>query len=201
MDSLGNNELILASVSPRRKELLSQAGFKFKVIASAFDETSAEVEDPEKLAQQLAFSKAEQVAQQFPESLVLGADTIVVLPGEAGAIEILGKPADEAQARAMLGKLSKRAHLVITAFALFCVEKEINIKKSVSTIVNFRELGEAEISNYLSTPEPYDKAGAYGIQGFAGCFVSSIEGSYSNVVGLPLSEVTQELEKLGVERF
>jgi septum formation protein len=201
MDSLNSIELILASSSPRRKELLELAGFSFEIFPPTFDESGIEVDDPGELAIHLAISKAQDVANKFPKKLVLGADTIVVLPLEGAGFKILGKPSNEVEAEAMLRELSMRSHSVITAYSIICLERKIEISSSVSTSVNFRKLSDSEISKYIETKDPYDKAGAYGIQGFAACFVSSIEGSYTNVVGLPLSQVIEELRQLGVKHF
>jgi len=147
---------------------------------------------PEQLAEYLALKKAEDVAASHPEALVIGADTIVVVDGIA-----LGQPADAANAREMLEKLSGRGHRVITGFALMCLASGAKKVKSVSTKVYFRPLSDEEIDSYIKSGEPMDKAGAYAIQGGAASFVEKTEGDYYNVVGLPVGELLESLKKFG----
>lgn len=176
-------KLILASASPRRAELLTAAGIDFTVRVSEIDETPLPNEGAEDLVRRLSFEKAAAVAAQFPEAPVLAADTVVVLDGN-----ILGKPADQTQAVEMLTALSDRAHEVMSGFSLLRSGREPEIH-CVCTRLFFRRLSPQEIRRYVEGGEPMDKAGAYGIQSGAVGFVDRIEGSYTNVVGLPLAQV------------
>jgi len=175
---------VLASRSPRRAELLRSAGYRFAVRASRVVEQARLGEAPAALARRLAMEKAMDVARRLREGQVLGADTLVVVGGE-----ILGKPADDAEARSMLRRLSGREHRVVTGVALCSAGGLLLDSAIASTIVAFNKLSAAEIAWYVATGDPADKAGAYGIQGGAALFVRGIRGSYSNVVGLPLEIV------------
>ena len=184
------NLFVLASASPRRREILSEAGYVFDVVPSAVEEKFQLDVSPDVLAMRLARLKAEDVAGSLPpEAVVLGADTIVVLGGE-----ILGKPEGEADAKRMLGLLSGQTHEVITGFTVIRHSDSQEISLAVTTLVRFRKLTQEEIASYVATGEPMDKAGAYGIQGLGGKLVESIEGDFNNVVGLPLEEVAQVLK-------
>jgi septum formation protein len=178
--------LILASASPRRRELLTEAGIAFTVHPADIDETHRAGESPIAFTQRLAREKAEAISAQHPGATVLGADTIVVCDHE-----ILGKPADKKDAARMLRLLSSRDHQVITGVAL--VSLSGTQTQTETTIVTMREISEEEIQKYIATGEPMDKAGAYAIQGAAAAFIPSIEGDYSNVVGLPMKLVQQML--------
>jgi len=183
--------LILASASPRRRELLRQAGFTFEVVAPEVDETYPGGEDPAAFAERLALAKAAQIAQRFTakdDVVVLGADTVVVADGE-----VLGKPVSADDARAMLRKLSGIAHRVITGVALAAPGAARRAVGHEVTRVFFRPLTEEEISAYVATGEPLDKAGAYAAQGRAARFVTRVEGCYFNVVGLPVALVDRLL--------
>jgi septum formation protein len=210
-------ELILASSSPRRQELLREIGVPFQVHAANINEDQNAGEAPIEYALRLAREKAEAVAAQYPQSYVLGADTIVVLNGE-----VLGKPQDHADAARMLRLLSGRAHEVTTAVSLIPpsagVQSTVSPSKAArntaapsmiapgtlaetrasTTKVYFREIAEAEIQQYVAGGEPMDKAGAYAIQGGASRWTDRIEGEFSNVVGLPLSLVTEMLRTTGL---
>lgn len=188
--------LILASASPRRRELLAQFGIDFPVIPSRFDEESVSYAEPSSYVRRLAAGKAETVSAAHPDSWVLAADTIVVLAGRS-----LDKPRDPEDAREMMRTLSGRTHQVYTAFALRRRTDDRSAEQVVRTDVRFRSLSEAEIDWYVRTDEPYDKAGGYGIQGLAGLFVAEISGSCSNVVGLPVAEVMTALLREGVVAF
>jgi septum formation protein len=178
-------KLILASSSPRRRELLRQAGFDFEVRPSSVKESVLPGEAPEEFARRAAREKALQVACGAPpDTLVLGADTVVVVNGE-----ILGKPLDAADAAQMLRRLSGATHRVITGVCLIRAPRQLAAVAHETTFVSFRELDEEEIRAYIANGEPFDKAGAYGIQGLASKFVTRIEGCYFNVVGLPLALV------------
>jgi septum formation protein len=185
-------ELILASSSPRRHELLREIGIPFQVHAANINEDQSAHELPIAYALRLAQEKAQAVAAQYPQSYVLGADTIVVVDGE-----VLGKPKDHADAVRMLGLLSGRAHEVTTAVSLIA-QGTLAETRASTTKVYFREIAEAEIQQYVSGGEPMDKAGAYAIQGGASRWTDRIEGEFSNVVGLPLSLVTEMLKITGL---
>lgn len=188
--------LILASKSPRRRYLLKQAGLSFSVIPSSIDETSVPVSSPETYVKALSEAKAENVSIKFPEKWVIGADTIVLKDGA-----ILGKPDSITQARAMLKQLSGQTHQVLTGFAICCKSKNRKYSETVKTQVLFKSLTDKEIEWYIHTKEPFDKAGAYAIQGLGTLLVKSINGSYTNVVGLPVCEVIEILIKEGVLGF
>lgn len=171
--------LILASRSPRRAELLAAAGFTFEVLAVDVDETPRVGESPRDYVERLAVEKAQAVAARRPGEVVLGADTTVVVDGR-----ILEKPRDAADAAAMLRALSGRAHEVLTGVAVVAPGRTRTGVES--TLVWFDPLSDEEIARYVASGEPLDKAGAYGIQGLASRFIPRIEGSYTNVVGLPV---------------
>jgi len=183
--------LVLASASPRRADLLRAAGFRFDIVAPALDETPLPDEAPEAHVRRLALAKARHVAGGVEEdALVLGADTAVTIDGL-----VLGKPADEAEALRMLRRLSGGTHEVLTGVALAtCRRDTVEVER---TLVNFSHLTEEDLAWYVGSGEPFDKAGGYGIQGLASRFVERIEGSYSNVVGLPVSLVVRLLRAQG----
>ncbi|MFA9435070.1 MAG: nucleoside triphosphate pyrophosphatase [Deltaproteobacteria bacterium] len=185
-----NEAFILASGSPRRRELLRQLGFSFTVIPSRLEETNQRGMEPRGHATYYAKEKAKEVAQRYPEQWVLAADTIVVV-----AEEIFGKPVNVTEATAMLSRLSGRSHHVITGVCLLNAQCGVEESQAVETEVFMRRLDTADIEGYIATGEPMDKAGAYGIQGIGGCLVQRIEGSYSNVVGLPLCETVELLRR------
>ncbi len=180
---LKNEKIILASASPRRKQLLSIIGLKFKVIPSRISEELELKASPSEHVMQLAMAKAWDVASQVKKGLIIGADTIVVLNGK-----ILGKPQSEEEAVRMLKSLSNNSHQVYTGFALVRAETKKNIADFEMTTVHFRELTEWEIRNYVATGLPLDKAGAYGIQDQSALFADRIEGCFYNVVGFPLTK-------------
>ncbi len=177
--------VVLASGSPRRREILEQIGLDFSVMVSHADETIPEGTEPYYAVQTLAFLKAADVAKGADESaIVIGADTVVVVDDE-----ILGKPKDAEDAKGMLRLLSGRSHSVLTGVAVVRRSDGKSVSLTVETKVHFRKLSEMEIASYVATGEPLDKAGAYGVQGLGGLFVDKIEGDYYNVVGLPLSRL------------
>lgn len=185
---------ILASTSPRRREMLKRAGFSFDIIAPPEDDNHSlsHLSPPELVAAQ-ALTKGRAVAADNPEKIILAADTVVALYSR-----ILGKPADTAEAIAMLSDLSGRTHEVLSGFCLLKGEKVIH-QAVVRSRVEFRSLGRREVEAYAATGSPLDKAGAYGIQDLGGGLVKSIKGSYTNVVGLPLAEVIEVLAQVGIE--
>lgn len=178
--------VILASASPRRKELLGYIVPRFEIIPADVDETLPEEIPAEKSAEFLAVKKAEHISAQYSESIVIGSDTVVIVDGE-----ILGKPADKADAYRMLKKLSGKTHTVVTGVCISQGEK----KKSFSeeTRVEFYPLSEEEIRDYIATGDPMDKAGAYGIQGEGCVLIKGIEGDFFTVMGLPAARLKREL--------
>lgn len=181
--------IILASGSPRRREILENANLKFSVISSDIDERIFEDEEPIQLVLRLAFEKCMSVAQNNPSDLVIGADTIVVLDNE-----ILGKPKNEEEAFDMLSKLSNREHQVITGMSIVNLEKEKKIVDYAISNVKFKKLTDQDIKDYINTKECLDKAGSYGIQGYGALLVEEIKGNYFNIVGLPISKLSDILK-------
>jgi len=188
--------LILASSSPRRAELLRLLGLDFEVIPSHLDETSRNGEAPPDHVLRLSREKAARIADLFPEVLVLGADTVVVIDSQ-----VLGKPKTEEEARDMLSMLSGREHIVYTGFSLVQKQRDLRVSQVVQSAVLFKDIPEDEISWYVNSEEPYDKAGGYAVQGMGAFFIREIRGSYTNVMGLPLSEVVETLKNLGTLTF
>ena len=187
------SEIILASASPRRRELMENMGLDFTVMVSDADESSVDLSVPPGIyVQELALLKAAAVAKTVidnKDAIVISADTIVVCDGE-----ILGKPQDEADAKRMLESLSGRAHNVYTGFCVMRLSDAFTVCKDVCTEVVFRALTGDKIERYVNTQEPMDKAGGYGIQGLGAMIIERINGDYFNVVGLPVSELADVLE-------
>jgi len=182
--------LVLASGSPRRRALLKDLGLRLKVIPAEMEEIPRRREDPIAFAKRMAREKTEMVSQSYPDLWVLAADTIVVLDGK-----ILGKPRDGQEAGKFLRFLNGKTHQVVSGFCLRHYNKKQAVCRSVSTQVTFKALTAEEIDWYVKTGEPLDKAGAYAIQGRGAFCVRKIRGSYTNVVGLPVAEVLEVLEK------
>jgi septum formation protein len=182
--------LILASESPRRRELLAAVGVPFRVIPSGVDETPLPGEPPLRFARRAALDKGKEVAAGNPSSYVLSADTIVVSDGT-----ILGKPRDRADARRMLSLLAGREHKVCTAVCLLCGEREYRDVGTETTRVRFRDLTRGEIAAYARTGECDDKAGAYAAQGAGMLLIDRVAGSFTNVVGLPMARVVGMLQR------
>jgi septum formation protein len=185
--------MILASKSPRRKEILEGFGFKLEVLTSNIDEVSNEIGLLEKVMD-ISRKKALEIAQEKSDSYVVSADTVVILDGN-----ILGKPKDEDEAFDMLNNLSGRQHKVLTAYSIINLKKDIDFTNYDSTEVYFKELSEEEIRWYISTKEPMDKAGSYGIQGKGAVLVNKIEGDFFNVMGFPISKFYDDLKILGLD--
>ena len=185
--------LILASASPRRAEILRDAGYHFSVLSSAIDETPYPDESPQDLVQRLANTKADlAAARAVGPAILIAADTEVVLDGH-----IFGKPRYSDDARRMLSKLSGRTHAVLTGVCLIRLPDAERISFVETTLVTFAPVSDEEITRYLATGEPHDKAGAYAIQGYAARYIPRIEGCYFNVIGLPLARLQQALAGLG----
>jgi septum formation protein len=186
-------KLILASASVRRAEILRDAGFSFTVLPPAVDETPYPGESAHDLVERLAVAKAELIAARaIGPAIVIGTDTEVTLEGR-----IFGKPRSSDDARHMLERLSGRTHAVVTGVSLIRLPDAERLTFVESTLVHFAMLSTEEITRYLATGEPHDKAGAYAIQGRAGRYIPRIEGCYFNVVGLPLSRLQHALTHLG----
>lgn len=184
--------VVLASASPRRQELLKELVDTFEIDSADLDEDALTVNDPWETAKGLALAKAKAVSYRHPGKLVIGGDTVVAFESEAGQFTQLAKPTDVADAQSMLGQLAGRSHVVITGLAL--ARDGEGAVDAATTQVRFRELSAAEIAKYVATGEPMDKAGAYAIQGGAAGFVVSVEGSISNVIGLPLELLREMLD-------
>jgi len=185
--------IILASASPRRKELLEKIGLRFKVEPSNYEENMHSALEPHELAQKISLKKAEAVASKHKNAVVIAADTFIVFGGQ-----ILGKPHTEKEAREMLEAISGESHSVITGFSIIDTVTNKRLSKSVETKIHIRILTSAEIDAYVKSKEPLDKAGAYAIQGLGAVFVEKIEGDYFNVIGLPLSALTEALKEFGI---
>jgi septum formation protein len=186
------NRLILASKSPRRFELLKKVGLDFEVIPSRVMEDIVQKESPKEHVIRLAEAKVREVASRYPDHWVIAADTIVYINSS-----ILGKPKNREEAMAMLRSLSGQEHWVLTGFSVCHLGKGKSDKEAVQTAVKVKSLSPTEMEWYVQTGEPFDKAGGYAIQGIGSFMIESIRGSYTNVVGLPLCELIQMLNRLG----
>ena len=189
-------KLILASASPRRAQILRDAGFSFEILSTQVDERPTAGESARSMTRRLARAKAQAAVRQLHrisrDAIVVGADTIVQVNGD-----LLGKPATRSAARKMLTKLSGRTHSVVTSVAVIRVADGLEKVATESTLVRFGRLTSQEIRDYARTGEPLDKAGAYAVQGIGGRFIESIDGCYFNVVGLPLARLYRMLTHLG----
>ena len=188
------SRIILASKSPRRQELIGNITPDFTVVVSEVDEVLPEGIVPEEVPVYLAGIKAQAVAEKYPRDIVIGADTVVILDGE-----VLGKPRDAADAERMLTELSGRTHIVITGCAVIVNGKKRSFSEVTS--VEFYPLSRKEIADYIATGEPFDKAGAYGIQGRGSVLVRRIEGDFFNVVGLPVARLKRELDEMTADTW
>jgi septum formation protein len=186
--------IILASASPRRKEILAKTGLKFKVDESAYEETIVAGLKPDSLARFFSREKARDVARRHRNALVIAADTIIVSRGR-----LFAKPRTVEEAREMLNTLSGKAHSVITGFTIIDTGSKMELSRSVKSKVFFKRLGSDEIDAYIRSGEPLDKAGAYGIQGLGAVLIRKIEGDFFNVVGLPLYALSESLKKFGIK--
>jgi len=186
-------EVILASASPRRKELLEKIGLRFKVEPSNYEEDMHSELEPHEFARKISLEKAEAVAGKHRNAIVIAADTFIVFDGK-----ILGKPHTENEARKMLEIINGTSHSVITGFSIIDTDKNKTLSKSVETRIYIRKLTLAEIDAYVKSKEPLDKAGAYAIQGLGALIVEKIEGDYFNVIGLPLSALAEALKEFGI---
>ncbi|MBN2437918.1 MAG: septum formation protein Maf [Deltaproteobacteria bacterium] len=196
MEITVSGRLILASASPRRSRLLKLMGFDFDVMPGSVDEAFRPSETPREHVLRLSEEKTLFAARCHPDAWVLGADTIVVVAGE-----VLGKPGSPAEAKEMLKKLSGREHKVFTGFSIIRQDRGNRISKVVESSVLFRTIADDEMDWYTGTEEPFDKAGAYAVQGMGGCFIREIRGSCTNVMGLPLYEVVGALKRVAAIGF
>lgn len=187
-------QIILASGSPRRKQILEQGGLNFTVEVSDYEEKSIPGVVPSEFVETLSLEKAKAVAKNHNDAIIIGADTIVVLDNQ-----ILGKPKTKEDAREMLKKLSGNTHSVFTGFTVIDTVNKRTITNHVETRIRFKNLSEEEISGYVETGEPMDKAGAYGVQDRGALFVEYIEGDYSSVMGLPILKIFEILKELGID--
>lgn len=185
--------VILASQSPRRKELLNQMGVAFEVVPSTYDEQLDDSRTPQEVAQELALGKALEVAERYPDKVVIGSDTIVEVEGRQ-----LEKPLDAEDARKILTLLSGKPNNVITAIAVVCMGTDVRLIASDTTEVHFKPYDEAAIEAYIATGDPFDKAGAYGIQSGAAPLIDYIKGEYDTVVGLPTHILSELLKEVGI---
>lgn len=187
-------KLILASSSPRRKQILDRIGLKFEIISPNINESDLSVKmKPEKYCATLAKMKSTKISKNHPNALVIGADTIVSLDNL-----ILNKPRDHLSAKKMLSMLSGKTHQVHTGICINWKKKDIQHSFNEISQVTFRELDEKEITYYITNFRPYDKAGSYGIQGWSSLFVKDIQGCYDNIVGFPISRIYEELKNLDI---
>jgi len=189
------SQLILASASPRRKEILEMVGLVFVVVPGAVDEMFIEGERPGEHVLRLSKEKAMAVSRDYPDAWVLGADTIVLINGD-----VLGKPATREEAMAMLMKLNGRPHCVMTGFTIVRMSSGTVHSEVVESTVIFKTMSPDEMAWYAGTEEPYDKAGGYAVQGVGASLIREIHGSYTNVVGLPLCEVVEAMRRLGAAK-
>lgn len=187
-------KIILASASPRRRDILKNAGLDFRVDAGDYEEDLSLKLKPHELAKFLSHEKAKAVAARHKDTLIIAADTFILYKSN-----ILGKPHTNAEAKRMLTILNNKTHSVITGFTILDTATKKKISKSVETKVTFKKLTANEIVSYIKTGEPLDKAGAYAIQGLGALLVKKIDGDYFNVIGLPLSALADCLKKFGIE--
>jgi len=183
-------KLVLASSSPRREEILNQLKLNFTIVPSKINEESYNHQTAEELVQKLSVDKAKSVAELVEDALIIAADTVVVCDDK-----IIGKPADQEEAKEQLQFLQGREHRVITGLAVYSSDTGESYVAYSSTDVKMLEIGTERIEKYISTGEPMDKAGSYGIQGIGGLFIESINGSYYSVVGLPIHQLAEMLDK------
>jgi len=186
--------IILASTSPRRKELMEKIGLKFEVVRSDYEEDMTIKLKPKELAKYLSLGKANSVAKKYKNALIISADTFVTFKDN-----VLGKPHTPEQTKKTLKMLSGKSHLVITGFTIIDTASQKRISKAVVTKVYFKKISNEEINTYAKSSEPLDKAGAYAIQGLGSVLIEKIEGDFFNVVGLPISALVTELKKFGIK--
>jgi len=187
------NAIVLASESTRRVDILRTLGISFSIMPPGIDERRKPYESPKDYVLRIAYEKARKVGDLFPDKWIIGADTVVVHKGK-----VLGKPKADEDAVAMLKRLRANWHKVFTGYCILNASKEIVYQDVAETKVFIKDLTDDEIANYVGTSEPFGKAGSYAVQGRGGYMVKEIKGSYSNVVGLPICEITEALLSLGI---
>lgn len=186
-------KIILASTSPRRKEIFEKTNLPFSIVESNFEEDMTLDLSPTKLAKYLSLGKAQNVATKYKDAIVIAADSFVVFEKK-----VLGKPHSKAEAKKMLQMISGKKTVIITGVAIIDISTGNTTSFAVSTSAFLREISESEIDNYILTGEPLDKAGAYAIQGLGAVFVKRIEGDFYSAVGLPLNRIVEELKKFDI---
>ena len=189
-------KIILASTSPRRKELAKVMGLEFTIVPSSYEEDMTLKMSPKKLVKFLAYGKAEDVAKRFKKGIVIGIDTFIVFKGQK-----LGKPLTKNKAFKMLKSFSGKKLKVYSGVCLIDFKNKKIIKDYEVTTVKFRKMSDKEIKKYVATKEPLDKAGAFAIQGLSSIFIEKINGCYPNVVGFPIANIYRNLKKMGVDIF
>lgn len=190
---MADKKIILASTSPRRKELLSETGLVFEIIAADYEEDMTVPLSPEELVLHLSRGKADSVALLNKDAIIIAADTIVALDGV-----VMGKPHTKEKAKEMLKMLSAKTHQVFTGLTIIDATSDKIVSRAVSSQVIFKKISDEEIDEYVDTGEPLDKAGAYAIQGLANKFIEGIEGDRSNIIGLPMATLLEELKNFGI---
>jgi septum formation protein len=189
-------KIILASTSPRRKELLAKTGLRFRAVPSDYEEDMSLKLSPKELAKVLSMGKAEAVAKKYKDAIVIGADTFIAFKNE-----VLGKPHTPERARMMLKKLNGKANSVITGFSIIDTKTGQRVSRAIVCKVYFRRMTDHEIDAYIKTGEPLERAGAYAVQERGSVFVRKTEGDFFTIMGLPIYELVQELKKFGIEVF
>lgn len=189
-------KIILASTSPRRKELLAKTGLKFLAVPSDYEEDMTLKLPPKELAKVLSMGKAEAVARKYNDAIVIGADTFIFYKGQ-----ILGKPHTARRARAMLKQLNGKTHSVITGFSIIDTKTQKCVSRAIECRVSFRKMSDREIDVYIKTGEPLERAGAYAIQERGSVFIRKTEGDFFTIMGLPVYELVRELKKFGIKIF
>lgn len=187
-----NRKIILASKSPRRKELLEQIGLQFEIRESEYQEDMQAKSDPYELVKFLALQKTKDVAKHYDDAIIIGADTFIVLDNN-----FIGKPKNNTEAREILKNFSGKEHSVVTGFAVIDTKNNMFVNDYGEAIVEFKKLSDKEIKNYIATGESLDKAGGYAIQGRAAVFIKSISGDFYSIIGLPLNKVYHALRETG----
>ena len=187
-------QIILASTSPRRKELLAKTGLKFKCVDSGYEEDLTLPKKPKDLVKFLSLGKARAVSEKYKNAIIISADTIVVHKGK-----VLGKPKTKKQAKEFLQMLSGTTHSVITAFTILDTESGKEVTRAVETKITFKSISNCQIGRYIAMGEPMDKAGAYAVQGYGSMFITSMSGDFFATVGLPIYLLVEGLKEFGVK--
>ena len=187
-------KIVLASRSPRRKNLLKQIGLEFEIRESKYDEDMTAMDDPRKLVKFLALKKGEEVARHYKDAIIISGDTFVIFNNK-----FIGKPKNKEEAKKVLKNFSNKTHSIVSGFALIDAKTKKVINDYGEAKVKFRDLSEAEIDNYIATGEPFDMAGSYGLMNRAAVLIKGVEGDFYSVIGLPLNKVYLALKELGVD--